>query len=327
MSDHGTTTRSSWLRFISVVVLITVLVGGLLIVVQVRSSRATAGQVAWVNEPATGALFESLLLKPLPIPPPQVGAPACTAGKLSVASVRPLGIMQDDGIGIVLRNNGSTTCLLEGSPRVVATSPGKANVLATGDRLPSFGEVTDTAPGNIVSLWIDAPVSCPAYPGGAPFTSPGYQSLTISIPSGGSLVIGNLRLPVACGIFSTPFFTMKPQPTYPKNPLVALVPRLRLPATVLAGTTLSYVVALTNSSNQKITLSPCPGYLENSTIPTKFEYRLNCQNVRTIPARDTVTYKMKMSIPSTAPSGVTRVGWILFGATTVMGHGRVWVIH
>lgn len=327
MGDQGITTRSNWLRFISVVTLIAVLVGGLLIATQVRSSRAAAGQVAWIDEPANASFLKSSLPRPLPMPPPQLGSPACTAGQLSVANVRPLGITQDDGISIPLRNNGSAACLLKGTPQVVATSPGKPNVLAAPTPMPSFGEVTDTAPGKIVSLWIDAPVSCLAYPGGAPFTSPGYQSLTISMPSGGSIVVNDLHLPVACGIFSTPFFTMKPQPTYPKNPLVALVPRLQVPATVLAGTTLSYVVDLTNPTNRKISLSPCPGYLENSTIPTKFVYRLNCQSVRSIPPRSHIAYQMKMSIPKTAPSGTTRVGWFLFGASTVFGHARLKVIH
>lgn len=326
MGDQGATTRCIWLRFISVVALIALLVGASLILIQVRSSRTSAAQVAWLDEPASSALLASLLPKPLPAAPPQLGAPACTADKLSVVSVWPVGTGQDDGFMISLRNTGSTACLLEGTPRVVASSPGKATVLASTENLPSYGEVTDTAPGATVELEIDIPAACPAYPGGASAALPEYQGVTISISGGISKVVHKPHLTFPCGMATTPFFTPTPAPTYSKNPLVGLIPRLRLPATVKAGTTLSYVVALTNPGSQPVALSPCPAYLENSSIPTKLVYRLNCQSVRTIPAHGQVTYQMEMAIPNTAPSGMTKVGWILFGASTLMGHGQVRVI-
>jgi hypothetical protein len=247
MGDQSATTQRTWLRFISVVILIALLVGALLIVVQVRSSRGTTGQVAWLDEPASSALLTSLLAKPLPVAPPQLGAPACTADELSVAGIRPAQISQDDGIVLALRNTGSTACLLSWTPRVVASSPGKPPVLASKENLPSLDEVTDTAPGATVELEIDIPASCPAYPGGTSAAFPEYQDLTISFPSGGSKSVDGLRLIFPCGMATTPFFTPKPALTYPKNPLVGLIPHLRLPATVRAGTTLSYVVALANT--------------------------------------------------------------------------------
>jgi hypothetical protein len=326
VGDQGATTRSTWLRFTSVVALIALLVGGSLILIQVRSSRSADAQVAWLDDPASSALLTSLLLKPIPATSPRLGAPACTADKLPVLSVRPLGISQDDGFMILLRNTSSAACLLKGTPRVVANLPGKTTVRASKENLPSYGEVTDTAPGATVELEIDIPAACQAYPGGTSATFPEYQSLTISTSSGMSKVVHKPHLAFPCGMATTPFFTPKPALRYPKNPLVALIPRLRLPATVRAGFTLSYVVTLINAGGKPVALSPCPAYLENSSIPTKLVYRLNCQSVRTIPAHGQVTYQMEMAIPSTAPSGMTKVGWILFGASTLMGHGQLRVI-
>jgi len=325
MGDVGISTRSAWLRFISLVAVVVVVAGGALVVAQVRSS--SKNQVAWLDERASPSLLQSLLPKPLPIPPAELGAADCTAGDLSVVTVESLGITQDDGVSISLRNDGSTTCLLRGTPRVVARAPGHASVFASDNSLPSFGEITDTAPGGTVLIWIHAPEACPAYPGGVPSSSPEYQDVTISVPSGGSFTVTNLHLPGACGLSTTPFFTMTPQPTYPNNPLVELVPRLRLPATVEAGTTLTYSVTLTNSTDRNITLSPCPAYLENSTLPTKFEYRLNCSTVRAIPARGHITYQMEMALPQSAQSGGARIGWTLFGASTISAHGEVRVVH
>jgi hypothetical protein len=326
MGDQGGTTRSTWLRFISVVVLIALLVGASLILIQVRSSRSVTAQVEWLNEPTSPALLTSLPPKLLPVAPPRLGAPACTTDKWSVVAIRPLGISQDDGFMISLRNTGSSACLLEGTPRVVASSPGKAIVLASKENLPSYGEVTDTAPGATVELEIDIPASCQTYPGDTSAALPEYQGLSISMPSGMSKIVHKPHLTLPCGMATTPFFTPTPAPTYPQNPLVGLVPRLRLPATVRAGATLFYVVALTNPASKSVVLSPCPAYLENSSIPTKLVYRLNCHSVRTIPAHGQVTYQMEMAVPTTAPSGMTKVGWILFGASTFVGHGQVRVI-
>jgi hypothetical protein len=177
-----------------------------------------------------------------------------------------------------------------------------------------------------VLVWVEASDYCPKYPGGAPSSLPVYRRVTVSIPSGGTLSVSGLHLPTACGLYTPAFFTMKPQPTYPYNPLVGLLPRLLLPTSVRAGTTLTYVVALENPTARPIRLSPCPGYLEDSRIPTKFEYRLNCHTVRSIPAHGQVTYQMEMAIPSSAPVGPMRVNWDLFGASTVTGHATVRIV-
>jgi hypothetical protein len=325
MEYRSATTRTAWFRFIAVVVTFAVIIGGALIWVQVDSSQSSA-EVGWVDHPVDSAFLQSQLPKPLPTPPPQLGAPPCVAANLTALPAAPLGMMSDGGISLALRNDGTSACLLRGDPRLVASTPGAANVNATSGPVPNFGEVTDTAPGANVLVWVEAPDYCPKYPGGAPSSLPVYSHVTVSVPGGGSLSVGGLHLPTGCGLYTPAFFTMKPQPTYPYNPLVRIVPRLRLPVTVRAGTTLSYVVALENPTVHPIRLSPCPGYLENSAVPTKLEYELNCRTVRSIPARAQVTYQMEMAIPITAPVGPTRVNWTLFGASMVTAHAYVRIV-
>jgi hypothetical protein len=233
--------------------------------------------------------------------------------------------MQDDGVIVTLRNTSAVACLLRGTPRVVAAVSGEATVVAVAEKMPSDDETADTAAGATLEVQLDAPVACATDPGGANSGFPTYHNLTISSPSGGTKTVAGLHLTFQCGLFTTPFFTPKPAPTYPANPLVGLVPRLQLPATVQAGTTLHYVVDLVNPGDRRVRLSPCPAYLENSSLATKLEYRLNCQSGRSIPAHGQMRFEMEMSVPAMAPFGTMNVRWTLFGASmrTALGHVRV----
>jgi hypothetical protein len=309
----------------AVVVTLALIVGAVLIWVQVDSSRSTA-EVNWIDHPVGAAFLKAQLPKPLPAPAPQRGAPPCTAANLTALPAAPLQMMSDSGISLTIRNHGTAPCLLRGDPRLVASSPGEANVDAKLDPVPDFGEVTDTAPGASVFVWVESPDYCPKYPGGAPSSLPAYQRVTVSIPSGGTLSVGGLHLPAGCGLDTPAFFTMKPQPSYAPNPLTSLVPRLRLPASVHAGTSLSYVVAVENPTAHAIRLTPCPGYIESSNLPIKLEFRLNCRTVRNIPPHAQVTYQMEMAIPRSAGTGRLDVAWNLLGPFMAAAHGTVRIV-
>ena len=149
--------------------------------------------------------------------------------------------------------------------------------------------------------------------------------LAISILGGITKKVGGLSLSFPCGMSATPLFVGKPQPTYPANPLVGLVPYLRLPATIKAGSTLHFEVDLSNPGDRPVVLSPCPVYLEHSDIPTKLLYRLDCRTVRSIPAHGQVRYEMEMAIPDAAPLGPAEVFWGLVGASTTTAQGQVLV--
>jgi hypothetical protein len=317
-------THTPWVRVISILVLVALVIGGVLVTSQVRSSTSNAQRVVpWANEPASSAYLTSLLLKPLPAPRPKTTAPACTIAQLSVASIRVPGTMQDDGVVVTLRNTSVDACLLRGTPRVTAAAPREATVVAAAEKMPAYDETADTAAGATVEVQLDAPVACVTDPGGANSGFAKYHNLTISIPRGGKKTVAGLNLTFQCGLFTTPFFTPKPAPTYPANPLAGLVPRLQLPATVQAGTTLHYVVDLVNPGNRRVRLSPCPAYIENSRVETKLEYRLNCQNGRSIPAHGQVRFEMEMAIPAMTTFGTMSVRWTLFGASSRFGDGHV----
>ncbi len=269
--------------------------------------------------------MESLLVKPLPTKPPLANAPPCAASQLVVASVDPLQITQDVGFSVALRNTGRTACLLRGRPHVVASKPGKPTVTARPEGMAPDSEIANTDPGKLVSVWIDIPVICAADPGGGNQGLPGYNHLLISFPGGGSKLIAVRSVTMACGMGVTPFFTGKPPPVYPPDPLVHLVSRLRLPAAVKPGTILRYQVELFNPGSRAVPLSPCPGYIEHSYIPTKLEYELNCRSVHAIPAHGEVTYDMEMAIPDSASAGSAEVFWGLLVCCMPQARGVVHV--
>jgi len=271
--------------------------------------------VPWVDAPASSSLLLSLLPKPLAPTPPLTGAAACAARRLSFGIGNPVEQAGNDGAMIGVRNTGSAACLLTGTPRVSAAAPGHPTVAATREQMPSDGEISNTPPGRTVTLRVDVPTVCIGHTSGLSVGERVYHSLVISMPGGSTTKLTGLNLSFPCGMSATPFYTLRPPPSYPTDPLAALVPRLRLPATVRAGATLVYQVELINPANRALPLSPCPVYLEHSSIPTKFLYRLNCRQIRTVPANGSVLYEMEMVIPASAQPGLATVFWTLAGPT------------
>lgn len=266
--------------------------------------------IPWADKPATPALINSLLPKPLPAPTPKTDAPPCISSKLQLAQVAGLQWSQNSGVAIRLRNTGSSACLLRGSPHVVASASGHPNVIATPLGLAATdGEVANTPAGGIVSVDVSVPVACASNPGGGDQSYPTYHQLDITLPTGGTRSISGLNLTFPCGLTVSPFFMPKPAPTYATNWIKYLTPRVSLPTSVKAGDILVYEVSLTNLLNRPVALSPCPAYIEHSSTGIKLEYQLNCAVVHAIPAHGVSIFQMKMVIPDTTPSGPMTVFW------------------
>lgn len=287
-----------------------------------RMPAQAAGQaIPWIDEPAVPPAR--------PLPRPQVAAPvhghapACAAKALSVTALWPVQATQDGGILVELRNTGRVACLLAGTPTVAATAPGGARVLASPEALPSLAQPAYTVPGGSVWLRVDAPLACPRDPSGTEHGLRSYHRLVVSLPEGGELEIGGVGLRFPCGMSTTPFYALRPAPSATPDALADLVPRLTLPRRTPAPGTLRYEVTLSNPGSRAVELSPCPVYVESSSIPTKFLYRLNCSQVRSIPAHGEVTYRMEMTIPATAGLGPVRVRWSLVGPGARAAGGRV----
>lgn len=286
-----------------------------------EAARPGGGQaVPWVDQPAGPPEAPSRPSAPVPLHP---SAPACAASALSIAALLPVQVTQDSGVAIEVRNAGRVPCVLTGTPTVSATTPGQARVLASAGAMPSASQAAYALPGGSVWLSVDAPLTCARDPGGAGRELPSYHRLVVSLPEGGRLEVGGVDLRFPCGMSTTPFYARVPPPPSVPDPLAELVPHLGLPPTTPDPGTLHYEVTLSNPGSRAVELSPCPTYIEFSSLPTKFLYRLNCSRVRSIPGRGQVTYRMEMTLPALAGLGSIRVGWTLLGPGTRSAGGRV----
>ena len=146
---------------------------------------------------------------------------------------------------------------------------------------------------------------------------PGYRTLFIVLGSGRVRVDFPAALNLICGLEASRYGALPPPPTAARSSLNVLTATLATPATLSAGATASYTVTLANHSATALPLAPCPSYteyLDVSSGPGKSlylvrHYYLNCGAIRQIPARETVTFAMRMPVPSRA--GQAKFGWQL----------------
>jgi hypothetical protein len=89
----------------------------------------------------------------------------------------------------------------------------------------------------------------------------------------------------------------------------SLVPLLDVPASVAAGSTLDYVVDLTNPTQKAVALDPCPVYGE-SLETVEAVYLLNCGGV-SVPAGGSVRFEMHLALPISTPRGPGLVQWAM----------------
>lgn len=286
---------------------------------QIKSSpnpgtAKVSGLVPWIDSPSPVPPISS----PIPAAIPQTNAPPCKAADLAFVNSGPSQLTGDHGIILELRNIGSASCLLSGTPKVVAVGTGLPNITATNRPMIFFGQEADTPPGGVVFLFVGVSAAC-STTGQNPTI---YNTLDIYYPLGGELVVHGLSLDNYCGMATTPFYSVKPGPQYPNPPTINLVPTLKLPATVKAGTTLTYEVDISNPRGKPAELLPCPIYMEYSSFRTSFLYHLNCSSVHSIAPHGEVRYQMKMAIPASAPLGEASIHWVFFGPGNV-GNGQI----
>lgn len=270
-----------------------------------------------------------------PTPPPTHVAPACRASQLAVAFLDGNGATGAMLMFWRLRNAGPSPCQLSGWPvQVVASEPGQPDVRATrgGHAILTDQPGGDLAPGRSASLELETDRDCPARyatPGTAYSSKPAYHSATVVLPSGDSLPLppADRPLDITCGLKTGQFALDLPQLPEPVDPRSALTATLQMPATVHAGETLEYVVALSNPTDKAIEISgtDCPGYIE-ATDAAKVLLGLNCDTVQAIGPGATVRYEMRLPIPSTAQPGRMTVHWVMSrgvasaaGTVTVVG--------
>lgn len=318
----GERSRVAWATSVVLVALVI-----LTTCVSVGMASAKLPIVPWVDRAVTPAILNSQFPKPFPSPRPRTDAPACVPSALVLQSPVFLQWSQNGGYSIQFRNVGLASCLLRGTPRLVATAPGHQTVIAASAGLTeTLGQIADTPVGAVVSIDVSVPVACATDSGGSDQGWPVYHSLVVTLPGGSTRRVAGLNLRFPCGMTVSPFFMPKPPVRYPLFWLRYLVPHLWVPKSVNAGGTLVYQVELANPLNWSISLSPCPAYIEHSTLGTKLEYVLNCRSVHMIPAHGFALYQMKMKIPASASRGPVTVFWEFLGPSTVNGRARTTVM-
>ena len=169
-------------------------------------------------------------------------------------------------------------------------------------------------PGGRTLLGLETDTYCATRPAGAgPADS--YHRLLIAVAGGGTLRVEVPAdgLTLGCGLRETDFFDPELPRPEPVLPLAGLHASLSLPRSVVRGSSLDFVVTLTNPTSRSITLQPCPAFVEAeiSAVPVKQVYALNCSTVRTLAPGVSRRFAMRLALPAAVPVGPLRVTWSL----------------
>jgi hypothetical protein len=274
-------------------------------------STSTGGVVPWLNRP----LPLYVLPEPVLIPYP-TAAPPCHAGQLRVSQGR-------GGVGagnhldeLVFTNIGARACLLRGYPTISAeTASGSRRTLRPQRGGTYFGRLvpSDLPPGGHVFLDVATSAGCDA--GRKPTIH--YRHLVVTLPGGESVRANQVTIHEDCGLSMSAFgLPERYPPTRGAAPGSAgtLRARVHLPDDFRAGNVLRYTVTLSNPTETKVTLDPCPGYSEGlyaSGLVVHHSFALNCRSVHAIPPHGHVEYAMQLSVPRQAKPGNVKFSWNL----------------
>jgi hypothetical protein len=275
-----------------------------------------SGVVAWVDRPA-----------PRYSPPPPTPVPYATnAPACRVDQIHATGAVVGFATGNVderftFTNISRASCLLTGVPAVSALAPTGRRVLLHAIRSSPHGTFfgllvpAAMAPGGHVYLDLATEgVTCRL--GGRPV----YHELTFLLPDGRRLPT-HTRLASFCGGWQISRIGL-PQRTSATTPPKAgsvdtLHVALSLPRSARSGTTLRYLVTLSNRTDTTVRLDPCPSYTEALYLPSpptdphlSPALFLNCDTVHSIAPGQRVRYEMQLRLPA-MPSGLAKFGWHL----------------
>lgn len=276
------------------------------------------GAIPFVDTP--GRMFAGVAVPGRP--PPATNARPCAAADLTVTPLSESGGGSLMYQGYVFHNASATTCILRGFPKVVATSPGRPDVVATdANFFPGPTTPANMAPGGATQLNLETSTVCSAFPGGSRTIVP-YTTVVVSIPGGGQLTL-NGKLELICGLSTGAFYVPQPPQHYTQSPLTGATAKLDLPSSVSAGTTLHYLVELTNPTDQAMVLDPCPSYSQGIGRAGKGFLQLNCTTVHKLAAHHTVRYAMQIAILPDTPTGPTQVYWSIAAVGAVPAKGSL----
>ena len=276
--------------------------------------RTTTGVVAWISTPApptTSSTTTTTTLAP---------APLCTKGSLHIGPPIDAGATQQVFVSFRLTNVGKTTCRLQGYPVVWGTNAtGRLVLVRAHDGLGVLNPVAaDLAPGASGYFMLQENDFCLSMPPSSPHRVH-YRELVAYLPNGA----GTAKTPniAPCGpIEVTPVGVqpLLPGELPPPEPATTafLQASVHLPAHIVGGRVLDYIVELANPGSRPIALQPCPGYSEGLAVlmsKTAFQrsYELNCRAVGQIGPHKTVGFEMEIPVPKVSKTAEAKFVWLL----------------
>jgi Protein of unknown function (DUF4232) len=280
-------------------------------------ASATSGVVAWVDHPAAQVPVVPRF------PPFSTGARPCRPADLSVSHGKLGYATGHSSVEVYLTSQSATACWLDGYP-AIAGAAADGTVTPLHARHGSFpgspGPSANITPGQTAAIYISGEDNCALALNGEHQVYPG---LLIGLPGGGTVGVRGTGFDTICGVWVSPFGVPADQPQWPApSPLTA---RITAGPTARAGTDFGYLITLTNPTAKPVPLRPCPSYAEflgGLTGPSTAKsylvkyYYLNCSTVQAIPAGGSVTYQMKLPLPSGLPAGLySKLDWQIQGGT------------
>jgi hypothetical protein len=182
------------------------------------------------------------------------------------------------------------------------------------------GPVANIGPGQTAAVNVSSSDACQAAQAGQHRR---YRQLRIWLPGRGHVDVRANGFDLICGVFVSRFGVPADQPRAPRpSPLTA---RIMAAATVRPGEDFTYTVTLANPTTSAYSLRPCPAYeeyiianagLTKSPAPDSrvvANYYLNCATVHQIGAHGSVTYQMRLKLPTGFPAGPVKFVWLLHG--------------
>jgi hypothetical protein len=279
---------------------------------------------------------------PYPVPP---GTPACRAAQLEGAQLGMGAAAGNEDMPIVLRNRGTTACVLQGFADLrLLDARGQllAEAVGTANRGTFFDDSTVVAvlmqPGT-PTLVPTASASRHGYDGQAfmnvqwtDCSAPQAHAAAIDLPDAGGRVV--MPFPVsatqdaACfpGTHANPRLTRGPfRPELSDWMTDALDARIAAPSPVRAGSTVTYYVTLTNHAPLAYRFDPCPDFGEGLDKAATIELRLNCAAASEIAPGSSETFEMRVDVPRSF-SGTYQLTWNLLSPGTAYASAPIEVL-
>jgi hypothetical protein len=278
---------------------------------------ATPGVIAWIDRPAAR-------VRVVPrFPPYPTGARPCRPADLGVSHGQLRYATGNTSVQVSFTNHSAAACWLHGYPAIAgAAADGTVTPLRArhGSFPESPGPAANIKPGQMAAIYISGGDNCPLALAGEHQV---YPELLIGLPGGGTVGAYRTGFDAICGVSVSPFGVPADQPQWPApSPLTA---RITAGPTARAGTDFGYLITLANPAANPFPLRPCPSYAEylggltgpgaGKSYLVKYYY-LNCSTVQAIPAHGSVTYQMKLPLPSGLPAGpYSKLDWQIQGGT------------